>query len=122
MRFTPLTYPQIVALTRKASARQPKSHFTKEEIDLVNQNVEKNPFLKSVLNNYPPLKFNSLRARYYEQHRVEHQEMHVHDPIFESTRSKTREWLQALPSSQLVYDIGKFANYKATLKMAFDIL
>ncbi len=121
MRFTPLTYPQIVALTRKASARQPKPHFTKEEIDLVNQNVEKNPFLKSVLNNYPPLKFNSLRARYYEQHRVEHQEMHVHDPIFESTRNKTREWLQALPSSQLVYDIGKFANYKATLKMAFDI-
>ncbi len=31
MPFIPLSYPQIVALTRKASERQPKAHFTKNE-------------------------------------------------------------------------------------------
>jgi hypothetical protein len=43
----------------------------------VNENVERNPFLKAALNIYAPFKFNELRARYYEEHRAVHQEMNV---------------------------------------------
>ena len=121
MPFQSLTYQEIVALTRKASERQPRAHFKKTEIDRVNDNVERNPFLKAALSIYPPAEFNKLRERYYEEHRAVHQEMNVHDPIFESARGRTRTWLAELPSSAAAsYDASQLSNYKTQLKVAFD--
>lgn len=121
MPFIPLSYPQIVALTHKASERQPKAHFTQYEIEQVNENVERNLFLKAALNIYAPFKFNELRARYYEEHRAVHQEMNVHDPVFAGARKKTRAWLKELPSSQPVYEKTNLPVYKRALKAAFDV-
>ncbi len=109
MPFIPLSYSQIVALARKASERQPKAYFTQYEIEQVNENVERNSFLKATLSIYAPFKFNELRSKYYEEHRAAHQEMDVHDPVFAGARTKTRTWLQELPSSQPVYDAANLA-------------
>ena len=125
-----LTYTQIAQMAQK------ELQFTRKQYQSILDSCRNDPVLALLLQRFPPQNF----LRCYRQAREEllaeqaqnraaadrggyqyYERQNVHDPLFDSHRTKTKEWLLGLPSSLNEDAIKKnLKKYQQQLMQAFE--